>query len=115
MDEADSCMGFPGDSVVKNLPANAGDMGSVPDLGRLDMPRSNKAHEPQPLSLCSRAWELQLLSLRAVTADARAPQSPCSAAGGATVTRAHTLQLERSPRLLHLEKGLCSSEDPAQP
>ena len=27
-------MGFPGDSVVKNLPANARDAGSVPGLGR---------------------------------------------------------------------------------
>ena len=27
-------MGFPGGSVVKNLPANVGDMGSVPGLGR---------------------------------------------------------------------------------
>ena len=27
-------MGFPGGSVVKNLPANAGDTGSVPELGR---------------------------------------------------------------------------------
>ena len=26
-------MGFPGGSVVKNLPANAGDMGLIPDLG----------------------------------------------------------------------------------
>ena len=26
--------GFPGGSVVKNLPANAGDRGSVPGLGR---------------------------------------------------------------------------------
>ena len=26
--------GFPGGSVVKNLPANAGDSGSVPGLGR---------------------------------------------------------------------------------
>ena len=78
MDEADSCMDFPGDSVVKNLPANAGDTGSVPDLGRWDMPRSNEAHELQPLTLCSRAWELQLLSLQAVTADARALQSLCA-------------------------------------
>ena len=28
-------MGFPGGSVVKNLPANAGDMGSIPGSGRL--------------------------------------------------------------------------------
>ena len=27
-------MGFPGGSVVKNLPANAGDMGSIPWPGR---------------------------------------------------------------------------------
>ena len=26
--------GFPGGSVVKNLPANAGDMGSIPGSGR---------------------------------------------------------------------------------
>ena len=29
-----SCKGFPGGSSVKNLPANAGDMGSIPGLGR---------------------------------------------------------------------------------
>ena len=27
-------MGFPGGIVVKNLPANAGDMGSIPESGR---------------------------------------------------------------------------------
>ena len=26
--------GFPSGSVVKNLPANAGDVGSIPELGR---------------------------------------------------------------------------------
>ena len=33
--------GFPGGSVVKNLPANAGDTGSIPDLGRSHMLQSN--------------------------------------------------------------------------
>ena len=33
--------GFPGGSVVKNLPANAGDTGSVPDLGRSHVLCSN--------------------------------------------------------------------------
>ena len=33
--------GLPGGSVVKNLPANAGDTGSSPGLGRSHMPRSN--------------------------------------------------------------------------
>ena len=34
-------MGFPGGAVVKNPPANAGDTGSSPGLGRSHMPRSN--------------------------------------------------------------------------
>ena len=33
--------GFPGGAVVENLPANAGDMGLSPGLGRSHMPRSN--------------------------------------------------------------------------
>ena len=33
--------GFPGGMVVKNLPANAGDTGSSPGLGRAHMQRSN--------------------------------------------------------------------------
>ena len=32
---------FPGGTVVKNTPANAGDTGSSPGLGRSHMPRSN--------------------------------------------------------------------------
>ena len=32
---------FPGGTVVKNLPANAGDTGSIPGLGRSHMPWSN--------------------------------------------------------------------------
>ena len=62
---------FPGDSVVKNLPANAGDMGSNPDLGRFYMLRtakpvatllspSSRAQKPQQLKPeCSTACALQ--------------------------------------------------------
>ena len=32
---------FPGGTVVKNPPANAGDMGLIPGLGRSHMPWSN--------------------------------------------------------------------------
>ena len=32
---------FPGGTVVKNLPANAGDTGSIPGPGRSHMPQSN--------------------------------------------------------------------------
>ena len=34
-------LGFPGGTVVEGLPANAGDTGSSPGLGRSHMPRSN--------------------------------------------------------------------------
>ena len=32
---------FPGGAVIKNPPANAGDMGSIPGPGRSHMPQSN--------------------------------------------------------------------------
>ena len=53
--------GFPGGSVVKNSPASAGDTGAIPDPERAHIPRSNSAHVPQTLSLCSGAQEPQLL------------------------------------------------------
>ena len=54
--------GFPGSSVVKNPPANTGDTGSIPGLGRSHMLWSNKTHVPQLLNLCSRAGERKLLN-----------------------------------------------------
>ena len=42
--------------MVGNPPANAGDTGSSPGLGRSHMPRSNWASESQLLSL--RVWSL---------------------------------------------------------
>ena len=93
--------GFPGGSVVKNLPANAGDTALIPDRGRCHMPQGNKAPVPQPLSLCSRAWEPQLLSPRA--------SSPCSAMSSPyTATR-------EGPSLAATRKSPHSSQDPAQP
>ena len=40
---------FPGGPVVKNLPANAGDMGLIPGPGGYCMPQDNNAHELQLL------------------------------------------------------------------
>ena len=62
-----------GGLVVKNLPANAGDTGSVSAPGKSLMPRRNWAHAPQLLSLCSRVQELQILSPRAATTEAHMP------------------------------------------
>ena len=65
---------FPGGTVDRNLPANAGDMGSIPGPGRFHMTWSSWAHEPQLLSLCSRALELQLLRPSAATTETREPR-----------------------------------------
>ena len=62
--------GFLGVSVVKNLPANVGDTGSIPSPGRSHMPWSIEAHAPQLLNLCSRAWDLQLLGPCATASEA---------------------------------------------
>ena len=67
---------FPGGSVVKDLADTAGDMGSIPGLGRSHMPQSNEARAPQPLSLCSRARDLQLLNLYPSTREAAAVRWP---------------------------------------
>ena len=56
-------MGFPGCPVLRNRPANEGDTGLIPGLGRFHMPRGNLA--------CA----LQLLSLRATTAEACVPRA----------------------------------------
>ena len=61
--------------MVKNPPANAGDMGSIPGLGRSHMPQSNEARAPQLLSLRSRAHKPQLLSLRATITEAHVPRA----------------------------------------
>ena len=41
LDSKSKSRDFPGGAVVKNPPANAGDMGSSPGPGRSHMPRSN--------------------------------------------------------------------------
>ena len=66
-------LGLPGGAVVENPPANAGDTGLSAGPGGSHMLRSNSAHAPQLLSLCSRAREPQLLSLRATATEACAP------------------------------------------
>ena len=68
-------MDFPGGTVVKNPPANAGDTGSILGLGRSHMPRSKKARVPQLLSLHARVREPQLLSPRATTTEAHVPRT----------------------------------------
>ena len=85
--------GFPGGSVVENLPANAGDTGSSPGLGRSHMPRSNWARQPQLLSL--RVWSL------------------CSATREAATVRGPRTAMKSGPRSLQLEKALAQKRRPS--
>ena len=54
-------LGFPGGSVVKNPPANAGGRGLIPGPGRSQMPTGQLNPRAPLLSLCSRAGEAQAL------------------------------------------------------
>ena len=78
--------------MVENLPANAGDAGSGPGLGRSHVPRSGWAREPQLLSL--RVWSL------------------CSAAGEAAMVRGLRSAMKSGPHLPQLEKALAQKRRP---
>ena len=84
--------GFPGGAVVENPPANAGDTGSSPGLGRSHMPRSDWAREPQLLSL--RVWSL------------------CSATREAAIVRGLRTTMKSGPHLPQLEKALAQKRRP---
>ena len=84
--------GFPGGAVVESLPANAGDTGSSPGLGRSHVLRSNWAREPQLLSLC--VWSL------------------CSETREAAIVRGPRTAMKSGPRLRQLEKALAQKRRP---
>ena len=93
--QREQMQGFPGGAVVEDLPANAGDTGSSPGLGRSHMPRSDWAREPQLLSLL--VWSL------------------CSATREAAIVRGLHTAMKSGPCLPQLEKALAWNEDPTQP
>ena len=84
--------GFPGGAVVENLPANAGNKGSSPGLGRSRMLQSSWAREPQLLSL--RIWSL------------------CSATREAAMVRGPRTAMKSGPRSPQLEKALAQKRRP---
>ena len=84
--------GFPGGAAVENPPANAGDTGSSPGLGRSHMPQSNWACEPQRLSL--RIWSL------------------CSATRKAAIVRGPRTAMKSGPCSPQLEKALARKQRP---
>ena len=78
--------------MVENLPANAGDAGSSPGLGRSHMPRSNWACAPQLLSL--RVWSL------------------CPTTREAATVRGPRTAMKSGPRSPQLEKALAQKRGP---
>ena len=54
------------ESVALNLPADAGDTGSSPGLGKSHMLRSSEARAPQLLSLCATTTEAHAPRARAL-------------------------------------------------
>ena len=66
---------FPGGTVDRNLPANAGDTGLIPSLERFHMPQSNLACVPQLLRLrAATAEPTRLEPLSSTTRESRPPQ-----------------------------------------
>ena len=78
--------------MVESLPANAGDTGSSPGLGRSHVPRSSWAREPQLLSL--RVW------------------SRCSATREAAIVRGPCTAMKSGTGLPQLEKALAQKQRP---
>ena len=78
--------GVPGGPVIKNLPANAGNMGSNPGLEGSHLPTKQ-------------------LSLQVTTTEALVPRV-CSTAIEVATMRHRAPQLESSPCSLQLEKSL---------
>ena len=85
--------------MVKNPPANAGDMGSSPGPGGSRMPRSNWARAPQLLSLHSRARKPQLLSACATTTEAHVPRARAPQQEKPPQWEAHAPQQRVAPAL----------------
>ena len=56
-------MGFPGGSVVKNPPANAGDAGSIPEQGRSPGEGNGKSLQYFCLGNPIRAWKAIVLGV----------------------------------------------------
>ena len=102
---------FPGGTVLKNLPASAGDMGSIPDLGGFHMSQSNETRAPQLLSLRSRTREPQLLRSRATTTEACSPRA-CAPQREATSMRSPRTATKSSPHYPQLEKPCTQQRRP---
>ena len=88
--------GLPGCPVLKNLPANAGDTGLIPRLGKI-------------------LHVAEQLSPHAPTTEAWAAQSLCSATREATAMRSLHTSMKSRPCSLQPEKARARQQGPGQP
>ena len=124
--------GFLGGPVVKNLPANAGNRGSIRSPGRSHRLWSNEAREPQvlsprsgpgslncwahvPWSLCSTAKQAPQWEARAPRWRAHMPWSLCSTAKQAPQWEAHAPRWSVAPTHHNWRKAHEQQWRPAQP
>ena len=101
-----SCLDFPGGPVVKNPPANARDPGSIPGPGGCHLLWDNLAHDPQLLSLHSRA------PTPTATTEACKPRA-LARNKKPWQWGVHAPQRENSPHLSQLEKAHAQQQRPS--
>ena len=100
--------GFPGGSVVKNLPANAEDTGSIPAPRRFP-------HDMEQPSMGATITEFVPWGLYSETTEPTCPRAGALQEEKRPQSEARAPQLETSSCLLQVEKSPCSNEDPARP
>ena len=98
----DANKGFPGGSVVRNPPANAGDTGLIPDPARSHMLQSNKAMRHNYLACAPEL--MKPVHLRVHTQQGNPPQ-----------WEARPPYETGAPACHNWRKHPCSNKDPAQP
>ena len=98
---------FPGGTVYKNPPTDAGDMGSIPGPGRFHMRHSDRAHAVQPVS-----YHLS----DPMCCNYGSPHAPslCSATREATIMRSPRTTAKSSPHSPQLEKSHAQHERSTQ-
>ena len=112
--------GFPGGPVVKNLPANAGDTGSVPGLGRSYMPYGASKPVCHNCWACAleptnhNYWAHALQLLKPVCCNYWSPcaWSLCPATREATAMRSPRVAMKSRPHSPQLEKAYAQQRRP---
>ena len=99
---------FPGGSVVKNPPANAGNTWSVSDLGRSLVPQATKPVHHNYWACTLQLGSCNYWSLLTLEPVLHNKKNHC-------MSEVRALQLENSAHSLQIEKRPCSNGNAVQP